>query len=191
MKIILSILLLCTISCQAQTKEDTEKWINYYLDKYFTSNYAEKNPPVANSTIFYTGGNYYFEGNKLVHFISTTQRIYSKSKWDHTDSAGWRRTEQIIDLSKVKKITYRSIKDSILGFSSMLIFDFTSSDVSTPSVKTINLNTHKDETFGYLANTSLYCYDEDILTDNILPRLVEALEHIVALNGGKIIKEVF
>lgn len=180
MKGILIFLLVYSTSCISQSKAETEQWLSFNLNKYFSTyvQYLGVNNAIRHS------GNYYFDGQKLVHYV------YITGYKNYKDSLRSKETLSI-DLSKIEKITVSSKQDSTYGFYANIDLDFKFPDESGPSVTIYDNQTNKFITNGYQSALVIFGSDEAVLSNDLLNRMKKAFEHLVSLNGGKIIKDVF
>ncbi len=200
MKFLSIIFLFIAIDCSSQTKKETEDWIKYYLEKYFSSKESFTAEGKDWGYIMRDDYRFYFDKNKFVCVSSWYRRRTNLFGKDSPDTLYQRRT-YYYDLSKIKKVSYEVFNDTTFviddskiphSFSCSIYFDFNDDDISKPSVITFNNLENKDETEGYTVScTPIYGYNKEILNNNLLPRLVKAFEHLVALNDGKLLKEIF
>jgi hypothetical protein len=188
MKLTFAILLSLSSFCApAQSKKETEDWLNYYLDKYFSAR-EEWVQRGADIIIERSGGNYLFDKNNMIRYVSS----YTRNKTKNTEDSLTDRRLETINLTKVKKITYSSLKDSVNNtFLCSLTFDFFVDDFTVKPVKIYDDLHKKDETEGYRGNYTIYSDDQELMRDNLLPRMIKAFEHLIILNNGKPITEVF
>ena len=200
MKFIFVLLLFITLDSNSQTKKETEDWIQYYLEKNFSSNENIFADGKDSAYIIRDSYSFYFNKNEFICISSSYRRETYIIGMPHPDTLYQQKT-YYYDLSKIKKVSYEVSNDTTIliddikiprSFSCSINFDFNDNDISKPSVTTFNNLKNKDETEGYTVRCApIHGYDKEILTNNFLPRLVKAFEHLVTLNGGKLLKEVF
>ena len=157
-----------------QSKKDTEDWIVYYLNKYF-------------SDCTYMGvrerSNCYFLNGKLIKY---------SSQYSNLADTPFVCTTKSIDLSRAYKISFNSdsVKSFNIGFYGLLQIDF-DMNYMKPTIITVNNKTGQSDTVGIPIGISFMTTDQEVIKESILPRLKKAFEHLATLNGAKLLKESF
>lgn len=180
MKYILS-LLMCVfcLTSFGQTKKETEDWLNFYLNKYFFFDDVSVNS-FPTPTYKYVSRQFFFRANNLVAIAETFEH-----SGEREDSLISKRVETI-DLTKVIKVSYSKGKDS----SNYLILEcIQDGPQSSAGVMRVNVMNISDETGAY---DSRYVLCSDMPDAKmIIPRIIKALNHLIVLDNGKPLKEVF
>lgn len=159
--------------CNAQTKKETEDWLNFYLNKFIgVSNNIVKGQAYADSYSFY--------GDSLVVSQYNT----------FGDSASWKLV--YINLRKVIKIeiaTDTTISPSahLPCFRIWLYFNVE----NPPPVTMVESANGRHVRTSWSNPHELDFADWDVLENNMPQRIQKAITHLVDLDGGKIVKEVF
>jgi hypothetical protein len=161
----------------AQTKKETEDWLAFYLNKFHghTTN-------IINGQGYIDS--YLFQGHSMVQ---STYNILG-------DSASWKVVH--IDLSRVIKVEI--FVDSNAGavptipcFKIWLYFQAPqyAGDISPVTMNDMNsgLRIH----YSYTDLYELDFGDYEILEDKMPSRLKKAVEHLITLNRGPLVKDVF
>lgn len=174
-------LLLLPFLSYGQTKKETEEWLDYYLNKYF-SNYTLGAPTSMGMRY---SGSYFFKDGLLYHHYDTYTK---KNQYSFTqDSLLWSQTD-IIHFNRVHKIHFENNTDELLGFRVSVTMDF-----YITSDTTVEAYNGEGKSMNAL-NGNVYVFvstDDAVLKDNLLDRIKKALEHYSALSGAKLLKEVF
>jgi hypothetical protein len=185
MKVILTSCILIAISAHGQTKKETEDWLTYYLNKYFSSDMSVMSRDGTINSYDYTTKEFTFKGKNMLCLSGTFRR--SPSKKDSLINL----VEETINLSKIIKVTQGSSSIEFPPFSSYISFDFSDVDFNTPSVSTFNRTKNQYEAKGYRLNYVMDCYDDEVLKEKIINRMAKAFEYLATLAGAKVIKDVF
>lgn len=194
-KIIALVILTCfNISISfSQTKKDTEDWLLYYLDKYFSKEYLRYSDMINNT---YSHQTYKYSFDKNIFIV----KKYGLNK----DSSGKNVAYSFIDsinLQKVRKVEVGALEQELSYDSTWniygikLIFNPDSSSRDPYSadnpVKIIDDGTMLPLYIWRLTNDySLECYN-NIVTDGMLEKFRKAFEHLIELDDGKLIKDLF
>lgn len=163
--------------CTAQTKKDTENWLTFYLNKFNShSSRIIKGQGYIDSYGFY--------GDSLV--VSQYNEL--------GDSASWKII--YIDLKKVIKVevgtdTSFSPSANLPCFRIWFYFDPPQYRQDKPPVTMMESMDGKQIRSSWSNPQELAFGDWEILDNNMPLRIKKAISHLVTLDGGKIIKEVF
>jgi hypothetical protein len=178
-------LFFCFTGVNGQTKKDTEEWVEYYLNRYF-ANTKSANTVGDLTTTFLKEGNFYFSKKELVYYYKSWFEIFPSREVDTIVSP----RDEIIDLSQIRKVDYSISEDSVNGFTCVLSFKFIEKNAPPTNVKIWDIKTNK-----YIDNnTNSYTIEStniEVLRDSIPTRLIKAFNHLILLNRGAVMKNVF
>ncbi len=157
------------MSCLSQTREETVKWLIFYLDKF------------SNRPGHDLADSYYFEGSYIVRTDSGETQLLRTWKAIHINMSKVTKVEYVVDRTTDYanfQVPCLTITFHLNGYDScMFIQDGeTKRIISGPSPALLY---------------SIYFYDPEVLKNNMPERITKALEYISALEGAPIIKEVF
>jgi hypothetical protein len=152
-----------------QTKSDTEKWIEFYLDKFSHHPYLD----ISDS--------YFFQDGYLVHTDNGTTQSMTNYKEHHLNLA----KVQKVDLS----IDYNTAETRYIFPCLTITLYFNYSDSCEYVLDGATKATIHG--FSYTGFHSMYFYDVDVLRDNIPQRLKKAIEYLVSLEGTSLVKDIF
>lgn len=175
--LICCLLLLLTIPAISQTKKETEDWLTYYLNKYFSVE-DRSTSPFPTGKYVYVSRKFFFRSKNLVALAYTYE-----SREGEKDSL-INQSVETIQLDKVIKVYCSKKKDSV----TYLNLDCVTDSHNTGVIKT-NATDITDDTGAY--NDSYVLYSSIKGADKVLPRVIKALNHLVILDNGKLLKEVF
>lgn len=175
--LLMGILSLYVFSAHAQTKKETEDWLIFYLNKF-----KLRGPNIV-------------DGHDFLDSYSFMDKSLIQTRFFKEETKGvWKNI--YIDLSKVIKIedvtdtTYDSFLKRRPCLKICLYFKRGTSEIMPIQIKEDPILTNIYN-FNYRDPFELDFVDLNILNNNIPQRLKKALEHLAALNGATIIKDVF
>ena len=178
----------------SQTKQESEEWLKYNLEKYYGDNVNDANKVFnlkSNGKFYRKSYQYDFNGTFLM--VAEINYIdYSSGPGEITD-----RIQYMIDLKKLKSIEIHKL----IGYSGYsrieLIFNRpttlpNSSDYRKYAVTSFDLNENQkrlDLQNSYRTNHYIESVKDETINSEIDTKIAKALEHLAIINGAKIIKK--
>lgn len=176
-----------TLSTFSQSKKDTEDWLLFNLNKYFDTQYDRA---VADLYLkwhqSYSFHNYHYSFYKNVFIVEN----YEFKK----DLVDYKQVSLIIDsvhIQKVIEVDTSSQYNAVFT----ITFNFKPPELDkkileTTVVQIDNSNGKRLDT-AYHKQYYLLSPNAEIFQDQMLSKFKKAFEHLIELNGGKIIKNIF
>jgi hypothetical protein len=170
----------------AQSKEDTQTWLNYYLNEYSESKKI-RIPPIG----FSINQSYFFQEGRLVHW----KQVVTTDVVTHKDSIS-EENFYYIDLSQLKKveITIDTSASYDFLYSMMITLHFDESNFNENNRAIMMKDKDgkpKDKRGQFHFTHDLIFEDENVLKEEVLFRIKKAIEHLAILDGAHLIKDVF
>jgi hypothetical protein len=195
--------LLCAVSfkANAQTKKETENWLIYYLNKYYSTDYDDnmrlkikENGKRYGMTYKYRTYQYVFDENYF--YVSAYTYEFDSLSIAHVIDL---ETERI-DLRRVIKMEYEKDVTNEPDYQYTLIrfvfddtrFDRNGNALNPPIIVTNDISKKDITNYRSAPVTHLIqSRQPESIKSNMEKRIAKAFEHLAVINNAPIIKEVF
>lgn len=187
-----------TLYSLSQTKKESQDWVIYYLNKYFSDDFSYEQKSGWNKTLKapYTWHSYEYSFMDS-NFIVTTH-TYEIDTSNKQTTIGTR--DDIINLKRVIKMEKQESKDLDNPYWNYVGITFVFKELEynikgefNYPVISYDIDNRKDITpqkdFAY--RYEIISRNKEAVDSKIETRLLNAFEYLIKLNGGKVIKDIF
>ncbi len=197
-KTLFVLIALCAgVTIKAQTKEETQVWLSYYLDRYFGSTYNQLD---RNRAVKGYGFNTNRKYNYTTYFYSFNESYLKiNEEYREMDSTGFSviQDKRTIQINLKRIIMVEPVVDTLehkfigveIKFSSP---EFEENKVKEKSIIMYDSSGNKlSEPTSYAWNFHIRSENKESVLSRIEIKLANAIIHLAELNGAKVVKNLF